>query len=472
MKSNLKLITLLCCVAFNLSCYEDMDDTTTMPSLDIKDFVWKAMNAVYLYKAEVPNLYDNRFNSNTSYNTYLESYSSPEALFESLIYQRSTVDRFSWITDDYIALEQQFSGVTKTNGAEFNFYYAPGSSTDVIGIVRLVLPNSDASSKNLNRGQIFNTINGSSLTTSNLDALLSNDSYTLGFANYNTNGTEDISDDYITSSSESLSLSKTVYNENPIYKTEVLTVDNLSVGYLMYNGFINDYNTQLNQAFGDFQNQNIDHLVLDLRYNPGGSISSAAALGSMITGQFSGAVFAKLQYNQDLQDFNSDYLFVDNINGNALNSLNLDEVYVITTGRSASASEMIINSLSAYIDVIQVGTQTTGKSQASVTLYDSPDLSREGADPSHTYALQPLVAITVNKNGDLVPPSGVEPSVEANEQVNNYGVLGDPNETLLKAALLHIQGSSRFSLQEDRFSALPIFDSESFKRLSEIMYID
>ena len=71
-----------------------------------------------------PDLANDRFGSDGDYQSFLNGYESPEGLFESLIYKPETVDRFSWITDDYIALEQQFSGVTKTSGAEFNFYYS------------------------------------------------------------------------------------------------------------------------------------------------------------------------------------------------------------------------------------------------------------------------------------------------------------------------------------------------------------
>ena len=74
--------------------------------------------------------------------------------------------------------------------------------------------------------------------------------------------------------------------------------------------------------------------------------------------------------------------------GNSINSVGLDKVYVIATGSSASASEMIINSLKSYIDVVQIGTETVGKSQASITLYDSPNFQRQGANPGHLYALQ------------------------------------------------------------------------------------
>ena len=73
---------------------------------------------------------------------------------------------------------------------------------------------------------------------------------------------------------------------------------------------------------------------------------------------------------------------------------------------------MLINSLDAYIEVLHVGTLTVGKSQASITLYDSPNFTRTEADPRHTYAMQPLVAITVNKNDSQVPAQGLTPFIE------------------------------------------------------------
>jgi carboxyl-terminal processing protease len=237
----------------------------------------------------------------------------------------------------------------------------------------------------------------------------------------------------------------------------------------MYNGFVSDYDAQLNAAFGEFQAQNIQSLILDLRYNPGGSVNSAAALGSMITGLSSG-VFAKLQYNSDLQNNNTDYSFRSTLSeGNSINSVGLDKVYVIATGSSASASEMIINSLKSYIDVVQIGTETVGKSQASITLYDSPNFQRQGANPGHLYALQPLVAITVNKDNQVVPSSGLIPTIEVKENVSNYGVLGDVNEPLLAAALAATQTGR---LAFDIYGSIPILDSNSFEPHSQEMYID
>ena len=454
----IKYLALITLIGFSFSCFEDNDDNITS-TRNVKDFVWKAMNAVYLYNSNIPDLANDRFSSNSDYQEYLTNYGSPELLFEDLIYDRESVDRFSIITSNYFTLEQSLSGVAEKTGAEFNFYYVPGSSINVFGVVRLVLPNSNASQTSLTRGQVFNKINGTGLTVDNYRSLLSADSYTLNLANYDDNNTADSSDDIINDNSEAITLTKSVYTENPVYSTKIINLEDDKVGYLMYNGFVNEFDTELNQAFGVFKAQNIDHLVLDLRYNPGGSVATAAALGSMITGDFNNQVFATLQYNEALQTNNYDYLFTSTLNnGTNINSLNLNKVYVLTSRASASSSEMIINSLKAYIDVVQIGDTTVGKSQASQIIYDSSNLSRTNVNPSHTYALLPLIAITVNKNNTVVPSSGLIPDIEFEEKASNYGILGDVSEPLLQAALLAIEGSGRFAIEQNSSNSLGIAD--------------
>jgi C-terminal processing protease CtpA/Prc len=308
------------------------------------------------------------------------------------------------------------------------------------------------------------------MTISNISSLLASETYSIGLAIYNDNGTNEIDDDTISNSSETIALSKSVYYENPIFKAEVFNLDNENVAYLMYNGFVADYDSQLNIAFENLQSQNVQHLILDLRYNPGGSVNTAATLGSMITG-FTSGVFAKLQYNNDLQNNNTNYNFSSNLSlGGSINSLNLNKVYVLTSGSSASASEMIINSLSAYIDVVQIGTKTVGKSQASTTIYDSPTFQRQGANSGHLYALQPLVAISVNKDDLVVPSTGLEPDIEISESIGNYGVLGTIQEPMLAAALLAIQNSGRFQTVTQGVS--PVLDTNSFIPYIQDMYID
>jgi len=468
---NLKVIilTLLVSIVFT-SCFEDRDDNQ-ISTPEINNFIYQGMDAFYLYRDQVPDLVEDKASSQ-NYNTYLSSFDTPEDLFESLIFDRSNTDRFSWITDDYIALEQQFDGISKSNGMDFGLQRYAAGSNEIFGIVRLVLPNTSAETNGLQRGDLFNAVDGTQLTVSNWRSLLGQDNYTLNLAEYNNNGTSAVNDDTIDATSNTIALSKIEYTENPVFKTEILQVEGENVGYLVYNGFVSNFDNALNAAFSEFKTNNVEHLVLDLRYNPGGSVNSATLLGSLVTGQFDGEVFAKLQYNSLRDDNNFDYNFVNNLDGATLNSLNLNKVYVLATGSSASASELVINSLEAYIEVVHVGSETVGKSQASITLYDSPNFSRTDVNPNHTYAMQPLVAITVNKDDIQVPVQGIAADIQINEAVNNYGVLGDPNEPLLAEALANIAATNRVPTLRYGTSAKPLFDSNDLLPHSKEMYIE
>lgn len=241
-------------------------------------------------------------------------------------------------------------------------------------------------------------------------------------------------------------LNKTQYTENPIFKTEIINSGGENIGYLMYNGFTAGSENELNEVFGEFKANNIQHLVLDLRYNPGGSVRTTTFLASMITGQHTGEVFEKLVYNNDLQSNNNNFNFTNRLaNGNTINSLGLTKLYVLATGRSASASEGLINSLKPYMnEIIQIGSNTVGKTQASITLYDSPNFRRDGVNPNHTYAMQPLVANGVNINNVTVPSTGLPPSIgfEYNETPIDFGVLGNEEEPMLAIAIADIKNTS------------------------------
>ena len=462
---------------FMVSCYDDNDDTAVTAS-EINDFVWKGMNIFYLYKENIPDLANDRFSNNGEYANYLNSFSAPEDLFESLKYDPEVVDRFSRIYSDYFALEQLFQGTTTTNGMEFGFFGSPNTTTEGVGVIRLVLPNSPADNANLKRGDIFYGIDGQTLTNNNINALLNQESYTLNLGFYNDKGTIETTDDSIDPLNEDVSLSKVQYTENPVFKTEIINVGGENVGYLMYNGFTAGSENELNTVFGEFKSNNIQHLVLDLRYNPGGRVDVETFLASMITGQFTSEVFAKLIYNENLQSLNTDYTFQNQLgSGNSINNLNLNKLYVLTTKGSASASEGLINGLNPYISVIQIGTNTTGKTQASTTIYDSPDLGKQGANPRHTYAMQPLIANGVNKNNLAVPGDGLIPSIgfEYSERPLNYGILGDVNEPMLALAIADIENSTGKTIKiksENKTPLRLIKDSYDFNPIEGGMIID
>ncbi|APY11769.1 hypothetical protein BWZ22_11215 [Seonamhaeicola sp. S2-3] len=447
-------IPLFCYLLLFTSCFEDNDDSEISAS-EINDFVWKGMNVFYLYKDEVPDLANNRFSSNEEYTEYLNAYTSPEELFESLIYERETIDRFSWITDNYFENEALLNGTTLTNGMQFTTIKRSNTDPVRYGIVLYVLPGSNADLQGLKRGDIFYAVNGTQLYyNSSIDnnySLFNANSYSIDLGTYNTNGTTETDDDTVTPLGTSITLTKEEFTENPIHTSKVLNVDGQKIGYLMYTGF-NGSSSELNDVFSTFKSEGITNLVLDLRYNSGGYNSKAILMTSLITGQFTGEILNKRFYNNELhtlfENDDPEYLldrFIDNEDGMSLNSLNLNNLYVLTTSWTASASELVINSLSPYINVVQIGTNTRGKYQGSTTLYDSSDFGKEGANPNHTYALQPLIFKYANVDDNTDFFDGLEPNTYLNETRTNLGVLGDENEPLLAEAISQITGNGKLS---------------------------
>ena len=428
MKKKILLLLITISTLF-VSCFEDLDDNIQSASdFDIENFIYRGLNYFYLYKADTPELANDNFANQGELNTFLNSFETPESLFSFL---KSPQDRFSLLVANYNVLEDALNGVSLNNGMEFGLVYYPNNSSNVFGYIRYVLPGTDAESKNLERGMIFNSINGQQLTDTNFSELLSLNSYEIGLATFN--GTE------ITTTGESIALIKQQYTENPILIAETLTVQGQKIGYLMYNAFTRDFDSQLNGVFAQFKADAITDLVIDLRYNGGGSVETAIDLSSMITGQFYNQVFANEEWNTDRQaEYASPKLFDNQIfTGEAINSLNLTKAYVLTTKRSASASELVINGLNPYIDMTQVGDTTTGKYQASFLLYDAPapNFSKSQANPGHSYAMLPLVFKTSNAIGFTDYAEGLFPDIQLKENYTNLGVLGDVNEPLLAAAL-------------------------------------
>jgi C-terminal processing protease CtpA/Prc len=428
MKKKIFLLLIAISTLF-VSCFEDLDDTIQPASdLDIGNFIYRGLNYFYLYKADTPELANDNFANQDELNTFLNSFETPESLFDFL---KSTQDRFSLLVDDYNVLEDALNGVSLNNGMEFGLIYYPDGSNNVFGYVRYVLPGTDAASKNLERGMIFNSINGQQINDTNFSELLSLNSYEIDLATFD--GTT------ITPTGESIALVKQQYTENPILIAETLTVQGQKIGYLMYNAFTRDFDTQLNAVFAQFKADGISDLVIDLRYNGGGSVETAIDLSSMVTGQFYNQVFVNEEWNADRQaEYANPKLFNNEIfTGEAINSLNLTKAYVLTTKRSASASELVINGLNPYINMMQVGDTTTGKYQASFLLYDAPapNFSKSQANPGHTYAMLPLVFKTSNVLGFTDYAEGLFPDIQLKENYTNLGVLGDVNEPLLAAAL-------------------------------------
>ena len=240
----------------------------------------------------------------------------------------------------------------------------------------------------------------------------------------------------------------------------------------MYNRFLTNYENNLNSIFSEFKSNNIQNLILDLRYNPGGAIDNAVYLSSLITGQFNEEIFCSDQWNSEIQEF-----WLNNNPDNLIrrfqsyeNSLFLNKIYILTSRSTASASELVINSLNPYIDVIHIGETTYGKYQGSLTLYDSENFSVENINPTHNYALQPLVFKILNAVGNTDYYDGLQPDFLVQEFPANMGEIGDESEPLLNFTLDLINSKEITSIRSSYVNFLD--DNFRFEHLNKEMYIE
>ena len=399
------------------------------PLYSTKDFIWKGLNQYYLWQEEINDLSDTRFEKSLGYTnatskryvSYIKNFSTPEVLFKYLL---SPEDRFSFIVEDIDQLEDSFQGISLSTGMDYAL--AQIETGEIVGYVRYVFPNSDAEKKGVKRGDFFLSVDGQRLTTTNYQQLLFNQKNSLTFGFFKVVNKQIVP-------TESKTLSQLPLQEDPILLHKTLSRSGKKIGYLVYNSFVSKYDKQLNEVFGKFKSDGISDLVLDLRYNSGGSVQTAIYLASMIKGTDTNKVFVKQTSNTKMINYwKRDHTFENNISGTPIHTLNLPKIYILTSKHTASASELIINGLKPYLTVVQIGETTLGKNLASITLKDKTKGSK--------WAMQPIVLRSENAAGFGHYETGLVPDFEIKEDVRNLGTLGDENEPLLAKALELITG--------------------------------
>lgn len=481
-----KVIGIISLFVFLLSgCRKDQTDNTPLvvpeviPQANVVNrFVWNGLHNYYLWNSQVSDLTNTKYANKDSLNRFLNKYTDPQKLFTSLLYKYGEVDKWSFLVDNSKTIDDWISGTSKTMGYDFMLGRI-GTSDNLFAFVRYVFKNSPAEKAGLKRGDILLKVNDQQLTISNYLTLLFNtETYTLGFAA--------ISNRTITPIAKTMTMTAVEMQEDPILKDTIFTYNNQKIGYLVYNGFNSEFDIQLNTVIGKFKNAKIDQMVLDLRYNGGGSVQSSIYLASMLYGTYTSKVFAKSQYNADLQSyFISKYgsrVLNDNFEASIastnktpatpINSLNLQKIYIIVSDNTASASELLINSLRPYLNVKVVGINTAGKYTASMTI---KDWDNNGVvNPNDPYAMQPIVVKYANSVGVSDFVNGLAPDIIAEEDIANLLPFGDPNEKLLSVVLADISGIAGASqvLKSAQIGIKKVADSHNFKPFANEMYIN
>ncbi len=325
---------------------------------------------------------------------------SPKYFFDNLL---SMEDRFSWC-------ELNTNYTDEDLGFHYQAYELHGSIVNRVLYVSSKL----LSEQGLKRGDYV---------------IISDDSIEKGFL---------INDKFIsTKKINKIAINTRGFNLAPTVSLDsIYTINDKRIGYFVYDQF--ESSTDVAQIAMRLKNRGIDELILDLRYNPGGYVSTSKYLASMLAPKENLGALYQLQRFNDVQTqvkrnqggSGIDSVFLDKGFVTVDRNLDLDRIVVLTTKNTASASESLIIGLRPYMDVITIGTKSCGKDVGSYTI----------ANNRYKYQLQPITFRYYNALNDSTPVTGIKPDIEVADDLNHER--GDVNEALLKTAIDYLLGNA------------------------------
>ena len=240
-----------------------------------------------------------------------------------------------------------------------------------------------------------------------------------------------------------------IVEDNPVHKYEIIEspVKNIKVGYLMYNSFTagtkaepEKYNNELRSVSQKFKEAGVQAVILDLRYNEGGSMDCVQLLGTILTSEARlNKPMAYLEYNNKNRDKDATIHFDGEVLKGGTN-LNLPGLFVITSSTTAGAPEMLIRSL--YLKdsypVVAIGGATKGQNVATEQFINEEFL----------WSINPAVCTVYDSNhdtyGSISPATDLKVSETIIDGITNYSEFlpfGNKDERLLKVAIGVIDGS-------------------------------
>ena len=298
----------------------------------------------------------------------------PKEYFSELLYHS---DHFSYAY--YPSLPQTISkSIRRSFGFDIGFTIYEGKT---YGVVLYVLAGSPAKSYGLQRGHLITAINNTAITQANYEELYHSlegaPNADLTIINY--------SDEVGFTSPEEINLMSYLTFGQPLNK-KIFLEGNKKIGYLEIPHFDIGMAKQFADVFQDFKNQSCNEIILDLRYNGGGDISSAAALSILLAPNINtNDFFIRFKGNKNGgiidQSFNEALeMNESSMSYNALRvaKANINKVYVLCGSQTASASEIIINNLKPYMEVITIGEKTVGKDMAGFIITDDRNPDQRG----------------------------------------------------------------------------------------------
>lgn len=362
-------------------------------------FVLDVMSDFYLWNEDLPADID------------IDAYESPESMVSDL---RQGVDRWTRVSD------KSTSNALFMDGKFVGLGYKTQRGPDEEVRISFVSDNSPASAVNILRGDVIRGVNG--FTAEELDA---DNSWSAAYGpnDPGVDVTLDI-EHLATGEIETVTITKSWIDIVSIPVASIISgPGGTPIGYYIMDKFVETTKDELENTYSMFKDNGVSTIIIDLRYNGGGLISVAERQINLTLGaDHNGDVAYNFQYNNNYSEENRSTKI-----DKRSNSIGSDQVIVLTSSRTLSASELVINALFPYASVTLVGGPTGGKPVGSKSFEFCEKL------------LFPITFRLTNAVGNTDYFDGLAADCYAEDDL--FHQLGDPEEGMLAAALDYLDGS-------------------------------
>ena len=379
-------------------------------------WMYETMQKEYLYYQDIPD------------KKSLNFFKKPSDFLSSMVSSKDKKSGSTFSHIDSVYVNTRSTSQTPTFGFEGTMVRANNGSYGIR--VLYTQENSPAKEAGLERGSIIIAANNKKINSSDLFYITApQEAYLFTLGKLNDKG-------FDTLQTVQMPAPRIVENNN-LYKKDILEVGGKKVAYVMYNEFGNDDTQKLNDLFYQLSQEGVNDIVLDLRYNPGGYVTTAQMISTNLAPREAiGNTFLKMTHNDIIN--RTDVLnFEESMLAN-VTPINYENLYIITSANTASASEVVINCLKPYMPerLIQVGTATFGKNVAQQLFTD------EVQAPMLEFWLTNSLLSNAEDFSDYYT-GGLKPDFEIAENFKGeLGELGTEQDSLMIPILKHIETGS------------------------------
>ena len=387
--------------------------------LEAKKYLYSAMNQYYYWYKHIPEKID----------------ATPDIfdIFTNMLYLPK--DRWSWMTTVNACRYSQEGVSSSSYGmslAQGKIYYYKDYSVKV----RYIYEGSPLYSKGVRRGWTLTHLNGTPvmelIRDGKFEEVYSRSSNSFTFTDLE-------GESLVISASQSVVYSRS-YLARKVFTSDDFPGLQSPVGYFNYHSFnVNMEEEDVDGTFEQFKAQGIKDLIIDLRYNGGGNVSTAVHIaGWLAPASAHGKIFCSQIYNDKIEPSSSDTAYIKRNK----NAFDLEHLIIIGGGSTASASELLINGLRPLMGNVKfktIGDTTYGKPNGMFAFAYPEGGSQEKFYDKADYVFLPICFYTVNSEGFGGYEDGLVPDLYYPERINSDW---DAEEDLIHSSLNYIATGS------------------------------